>query len=161
MFGRAHLQIYQICKYICFLASFLKQDGVNFGKNRLSVVSCRTALIRWQSYAILMEGSDRTLFVSFFWALISSEVILLLLMLLNLHDGNICTARKRTFTHVKTHGYGLLTGLNMSMLTAGQHKQCWTGQHEQHCQQCCSATITSWNTHVNNRERGHGPVKEN
>ena len=61
MFGRAHLQIYQICKYICFLdeyvASFLKQDGVNFGKNRLPVVSCRAALIGWQSYVV----------VSFFW----------------------------------------------------------------------------------------------
>ena len=45
---------YQICN--CFLrecfASFLKEDGVNFGKDRLSVVSSRIALIGWQSYVV-------------------------------------------------------------------------------------------------------------
>ena len=84
------LKIKQICN--CFLhdclASFLKQDGgVNFGNDRLSVV---TALIGWQSYVA----------VSFFCALIGFEDILLLTQL-NLttftRDGNIFTASLQMF----------------------------------------------------------------
>ena len=39
------IHVKNTCKYICFLheylASFLKQDGVNFGKNQIAIVRCR------------------------------------------------------------------------------------------------------------------------
>ena len=40
----------------------ISHDDINSGKNRLSVVSCRTALIGWQSYVVVsvcaLIGSD-------------------------------------------------------------------------------------------------------
>ena len=93
------IHVKNTCKYICFLheylASFLKQDGVNFGKNRLSVVSCRTALIGRQSYVV------RFIFLGFDWF-----QLLLLPTLLSLHDGNISTAcmhsRYKNYAAIRT-----------------------------------------------------------
>ena len=81
------IHVKNTCKYICFLheylASFLKQDGVNFGKNWLSVVRCPF------------------IFLGFDWF-----QLLLLLTLLRLHDGNISTAcmhsRYKNYAAIRT-----------------------------------------------------------